>query len=107
MKNKTEDSKAKTATRKAQSGQLIVNASDVDNLVSQNVNFMPKAPMAIEDCDGGLSQNFFRAPTRLSAAFDKKKHHNHDDGIGIWMMAVTVSNTQIQNAVPPPTHDHC
>ncbi len=88
MKKQTE----KTSIEKAKSGQLLVNTSDIDNMLSRNVNFMPTAPMAAKDCDGAeaFTQSFFKASTRVSS---NKKNCSHDDAFTFMAFAMMMNNT--------------
>ena len=98
----------KTALEKAKSGLLLINSDDISKLASENVNFLPRAPMAKAACNGAdaLDKEFFRAPTRLSQEFDKRQRHPHcGDDFTLWMMAIMA--TQHINRHKPPVLDYC
>lgn len=87
----------KKALDKAKSGMLIVNANDVDKLVSQNVGAMAKAPLSAEEHNGpAQSPSPFKAQTRLSDVFAKKREQR-DHGFGLWVLTM-MSLEQAANA---------
>jgi hypothetical protein len=78
----------KSAKQKAQSGQLIVNSSEVNDLQATNVSMVPRASLIRESNGEEETGISLKTETSLSKKFQVKGKQDNKDDIGIWFLAM-------------------